>query len=395
VRVLYSFPDAVGKPGIGWVAYHHVRELIAQGVEVDPLCTSMHPGFEIDGGRRLVTTMALKRRRVPHRAIGVGRAHQYHDWRVAKALEEVADEVDLVHCWPRAVLRTAAVARRLGVPIVREVPNTHTAFAFEVVGRERERLRLPLAKNQTHAFNAGVLALEEAEYDAADLLLVPSELAERTFVERGVPAEKLAVHGYGFEPELFPPGPEPPAGGQPLTALFAARCEPRKGLHHALTAWHDSGLAETGRLIVCGEFVSGYRQVVEPLLSHESVEWRGFVSDLGATMRESNLFILPSIEEGSALVTYGAQGSGCVLVVSDAAGARCQHLHDGLVHEAGDIATLTDHLRLLDSDRGLLARLRGESLKTAQRLTWRNAAEELIQRYEDLLLRHRGAGRAA
>jgi glycosyltransferase involved in cell wall biosynthesis len=384
MRVLYSFPDAVGKPGIGWVALHQVQDLIDEGVEVDLFCTSVAPASRIDGARRVVTTLELAGRRVPHRALGVARAYRYHDRRVARALPRMAGEVDLVHCWPRATLKTAAAARRLGVPVIREAPNTHTAHAFEVVEREHRALGLPLADGQTHSFDADVLALEEAEYAAADLILVPSELAERTFIERGIPPQRLAMHGYGFEPERFTPGPAVSDDG-PLTVLFAARCEPRKGLHHALKAWHDSGLAERGRLIVCGQFVEGYRELVAPLLDHPSIECRGFVDDLEAVMRASDVFMLPSIEEGSALVTYAAQGSGCVPVVSDAAGARCRHLEDGLVHEAGDVATLAGHLRLLDSDRALARRLSEAALQTAQTLTWHEATRRLIANYRRAL----------
>lgn len=385
MRVLYSFPDVVGKAGIGWVAYHQVRGLLEAGVNVILFCTSIHPGIELSRIQRLVTTLAVGRVRVPHRALGVDRSFRYHDWRVARALTRLRNEVDLIHCWPRGVIRSAAVAQSMNLPVLREVPNTHTAHAFEVVEREHRALGVRVPPGQTHTFDARVLALEEAEYRAADRLLVPSPLSERTFLERGFPPEQLALHGYGFDPERFSPGPARRSGDGPLTVLFAGRCEPRKGLHHALRAWHESGLAERGRLILCGNFVSGYRELLEPHLSHPSVELRGFVSDLETTMKEADVLLLPSLEEGSALVTYAAQGCGCVPVVSDAAGARCTHLRDGLVHEAGDVRALSEHLRMLDGDRALLKRLREATLQTAQTLTWGDATKRLIAIYEQAL----------
>jgi glycosyltransferase involved in cell wall biosynthesis len=337
--------------------------------------------------------MQVRGRRVTHRALGVERSYRYHDRRAARAIGRLAGELDLVHCWPRAVLRSAAAARTIGVPVLREVPNTHTAHAFEVVEREHRALGLPVAAGQTHAFDSRTLALEEAEYGEADLLVVPSRLSERTFLERGFEPEQLALLGYGFDPERFSPGPAPRSGDGGLTVLFAARCEPRKGLHHALEAWHESGLAERGRFVVCGEFIPGYRELLEPLLSHPSVEWRGFVPDLEAAMRESDVFLLTSIEEGSALVTYAAQGCGCVPVVSEAAGARCTHLEDGLVHDAGDVGAISEHLRMLDRDRALLGRLREATLQTARTLTWRDATRRLIAIYE-LALQRAGRGSA-
>jgi glycosyltransferase involved in cell wall biosynthesis len=386
MRVLYSYPDVVGKPGIGWAAYHHVQNLIDQGVEVELFCSSVDPAFEVRGARRVVSTLSLAGRRVPHRALGIARSYRYHDWRVARALGRASAGIDLVHCWPRATLRTAAAARSAGIPVVREAPNTHTAHAFEVVQREHEALGLPIAKGQTHAFDQEILDVEEAEYAAADMLLVPSPLAERTFLERGFPAEKLALHSYGYEPERFAPGEARSRGTEPLTVLFAARCEPRKGLHVALRAWRESRLGERrARLIVCGEFIPGYREAVQPLLEQPGVEHRGFVDDLEAVMRDADVFLLPSIEEGSALVTYAAQGCGCVPVVSDAAGARCEHMVDGLVHPAGDVEELSTHLNVLDGDRGLLERLSRKTLETARELTWAESARRLRATYERVL----------
>ena len=49
---------------------------------------------------------------------------------------------------------------------------------------------------------------------------------------------------------------------QGLTAVFVGRGEPNKGLHLALRGWLDSGAAEHGRLLVCGEILPSYREKI-------------------------------------------------------------------------------------------------------------------------------------
>lgn len=378
LRVLYSFPDRLGSAtGVGTIAYQHVRGLVEEGIEVLLYCTSCD--LEVPGVHALHETLVVGGRRIPHRALGIERAYRHHDRRVASALEH-HDGIDLVHAWPKATVETAKAAQRSGIPVLREVPNTHTAYAFESVARETEALGMSAPSGNSHTYDAKVLAREEDEYARAALLLVPSEFSLRTFVERGVPPAKLALHQYGYDPERYFGEPDARPDDRPFTVLFAGRCEPRKGLHHALRAWLDSGAAEHGRFLVCGQFVPGYREALAGLLDHPSVEVRGFV-DLAPVMRESDVFVLPSIEEGSALVTYEAQASGCVLAVSDAAGARCEHGRQGLVHDAGDVETLTRHLRELANDRELLARLRAATLDGRAELTWRHAVRELVGIY--------------
>ena len=98
-------------------------------------------------------------------------------------------------------------------------------------------------------------------------------------------------------------------------------------------------------------------------LTNPSVHELGFVKAVGAVMRDADVLLLPSVTEGSALVTYEAQAAGCALLVSAAAGAPCVHLEEGLVHEPGDIATLTEHVRRVDRDRKLLGQMKERALQ--------------------------------
>lgn len=390
IRVLYSFPDRLGGAGIGTIAFHQVRGAIDQGFDVILYCTSIHR--ELVGVNRIVKTLSVGGVRIPHRAFGRERSYRYHDWRVSLALQRLKG-IDVVHCWPKACIQTFKMGRRLDIKTVREVPNTHTAYAFEAVAREMEKLGLKPLAGHSHTYVPEVLVREQEEYRLADRLLIPSDFSRRTFLQRGVPPEKLELHQYGFDPRCFFPSVDGKAAAtseRPLRALFAGRCEARKGLHYALEAWLASGVAERGgRFVICGDFVPGYRSALGPRLEHPSVEIRGFVGDLGAVMRESDIFVFPSIEEGSALVTYEAQACGCVLVVSDAAGARCVHGTHGLVHSAGDVPTLTEHIQLLDRDRTLLGRLREGALSASRGLTWGRAAEELAGVYRRLVITDR------
>lgn len=382
MRVLYSFPHPLGIPGISTTAYHQVRGIIEQGATVDVVCTSVEA--DLVGARRVIETLKLGGRRIRHRALGVHRAWAYHDWRAARALNALHSEVDLVHSWPVSCLRTLAVARKVGVPGFREVPSAHTQTAYEDAARESAAVGVELPPNHHHRYDARHLDRELREFAAADYLLVPSAYVERTFLERGHSPEQLVRHRYGFDPVSFGPVAQRQSmNGDGLNAIFVGRGEPNKGLHHALQAWVESGAAERGSLLVCGDVLPGYRKRIEALLAHPSVHELGFVADVGELMRDADVLLLPSVTEGSALVTYEAQAAGCVLLVSDAAGAQCEHLQEGLVHAPGDVTMLTDHLRRVDRDRELLQRLRGQALANAAGLTWAAAGKSLVDAYAE------------
>jgi glycosyltransferase involved in cell wall biosynthesis len=389
VRVLYSFPHTLGRAGIGTTASHQISGLIEQGVSVDIVCTSSQREFP--GARRKFETLKIGGHRVPHRAIGVYRAYAYHDWHAARILRRLHREVDLVHCWPAGCLRTFEVARQLSVTSFREAPSAHTRRAYEDAARQAMAVGVDLPSNHHHQYDAHQLERELREFAAADYLLVPSEYVERTFVEQGHAPGSLIRHRYGFAPSSFGgTGPPRRPDGEGLTAVFVGRGEPNKGLHHALRAWVDSGAGENGRLLICGEILGSYRTRIRELLSHASVGELGFVENVGEVMASADVLLLPSVTLGSALVTYDAQAAGCALLVSDAAGAPCTHMEQGLVHNAGDVAALTEHLRQLKGDRKLLRKLQKGAMANATGLTWYAAGKRLVEAYQEGLERFQG-----
>jgi glycosyltransferase involved in cell wall biosynthesis len=382
MRVLYSFPDTLGAAGIGTTALEQVRSLARLGVDVHVAATSL----AADPGVPCTVTLAPAGCRVPHGALGRDhagalRAYAWHDRRVAAMIRRGAG-LDAVHCWPQATLRTAHVASQLGIAVLRQAPSTHTAHAVRTVAALHAELGMPMRVDDFHGHSPALVAREEAEYEAADLVLAPSPYAASTFARRGFPAERVWVHRFGCDLDRFRPAAGEPDPERPLTFLFAARGEPAKGLHHALRAWAASGVAtDSARLVLCGRIDADFRRHLGALLDDPSIEERGFTTDLATVMREADVMLLPSRNEGSALVTYEAQATGCVLAVSDATGAPAQHLVHGLVHRAGDEAALADHLRRLATERALLPDLRRRVLMDRERLAWDAAAGGLAGAY--------------
>jgi glycosyltransferase involved in cell wall biosynthesis len=262
-----------------------------------------------------------------------------------------------------------------------ERPNAHTAYAYEATAAECRHLGIELPVGHDHDFNQDFLDHEMKEYEETDFLLCPSDFVAQTFRDRGFNDDRLLRHHYGFDDTHFTRGEQNPIGKPGLVMIYVGVCEPRKGLHYALEAWLQSGAQQHGKFIVCGSFVPGYADKLQPMLDHPSIEVLGHRKDIPELMRSSDLFVLSSVEEGSALVTYEAKGAGCVLMVSDGAGAVCEHMVDAMVHPMRNVSALTAQIRRLNGDRKLLERLRHASLASANKLRWKDAGIKLIEIY--------------
>lgn len=385
LRVLYSFPQKLGATGVCYAAWQHVKGLNDAGAEITVFPGVLHKPFS--AGVRVSPTLSRGKIRLPYAVLGNTRSYMLHDWIVARRLRDMADQFDIVHGFALGSLETLRTARKLGIPTILERSNAHTRFAYEVVENECKMLGIEMPEDHPHAFNATVLRREEEEYEAADFLFCPSEFVARTFEERGFPREKLARFQYGFDENVCYPPAEPTTDKPGLTVLFAAGCAPRKGLHHALNAWLKSSACHDGKFLVVGDFIPGYAEKLSTQLAHPSVSLLGYRADLPDIMRTSDVLVLPSIEEGSALVTYDARGTGCVLLVSDSTGAVCEHEKNALVHRTGDVATLAEHFSRVHEDRALLARLRAASLETVGELTWAAAGRKMLAAYQGIVWR--------
>jgi glycosyltransferase involved in cell wall biosynthesis len=382
IRVLQSFPHKIGAGRICTTAWHQAAGVAEAGGDVLVRPGAVHR--RLPPSVRTRPTLARGKWRIPYKVLGDLRAFELHDRLVARTLPKLAGQIDVVHTWPLGALETLRAARRLGLPTVLERPNAHTRFAYDVVQRECERLGVPLPRDHEHAHNADVLRKEEAEYELADRLLCPSEFVAGTFRNEGFPEQKLARHVYGYDDQVFFPPPERRAGGDGLTVLFVGVCAVRKGVHFALEAWLSSPASRSGTFLIAGEFLPAYADRLADMLDHPSVRVLGHRNDVPTLMRTSDVFVLPSIEEGFPLACVEAIGSGCVPLVSEACSEACSHGESGLVHGVGDVDALAAHMTALHEDRELLAELRSGSLRAAPDFTWEKAGARLLRVYREI-----------
>jgi glycosyltransferase involved in cell wall biosynthesis len=387
VRVLYSFPMRLGADRVCYTAWQQVNGLAAARAElaVFPASLARPVAPEV----RVSPTLARGKLRLPYKIVGTMRAVALHDRIVARRIEKLAGQIDIIHTWPLGALETLKTAKRLGIPTVLERPNAHTGFAMEVVQKECERLGVTLPTNHEHAFNAEKLHKEEEEYRLATRLLCPCDFVVKTFLDKGYPKEQLVRHIYGYDEKVYHLGDEPREPKRGLTMLFVGVCAVRKGVHYALEAWLKSPVSKDGTFLIAGEFLPEYEQKLSSMLKHPSVKVLGHRNDVPDLMRKSDILVLPSIEEGFGLVITEAMGSGCVPLASEACTEICSHMNTGLMHRIGDVEALTQHMTMLHEDRALLERLRSASLKVAPEVTWTSAGKILLQVYQEAISAHR------
>lgn len=268
-----------------------------------------------------------------------GAKKRYVDWIASRELARGG--YDCFHSWSGDCLRSLMVARQRGVPCLLEIATWHrnkgqtkrfeTKSERELRGRTgwRARLdRLPPSRQR-------VLL----EYDLADLILVQSTFAAETFVQAGVPAEKVVIVARGADVEKFTPAERPP---EKFIALFAGALIERKGVHHLLKAWQSLGLKDAELWLV-----GAVHPEIEPALrqwSSPTVKVLGFSDDLPGLFRRASVFVFPSECEGWAKVTFEAAAAGLPMIGTRESGDSVIDGVTGWLVPANDPEALAERL---------------------------------------------------
>ena len=287
--------------------------------------------------------------------------------------ERPARESDVFLFYSGAGLRTSARLQHTPTARVVEAVNTHVLVQERILREEHQYLRLPFRR-----FHGREVARRVREYETADAILCPSGFVKSSFVEQGIPADRVHTVPYGFS--LQKSDSDAPPDGDVFRVLYVGQISVRKGLRYLFEAFEK--LRHPGKeLWIVGPKtkVTGIADVTPPQGTKFLVVLKG--DDLAKAYRSCQVFVLPTIEDGLGLVMGEALSFGLpVIATAHSGGADLfQHGTEGVIVPIRDPQAITDKLQLLADDRGLLSRMSAAANARAQSLGgWEAAGSMLV-----------------
>ncbi len=264
-----------------------------------------------------------------------------------------------------AGLLTGRTVQQRGGKFICDRGSTHQRFQEQVLDAEYRRWGAPLPLLKPH-----ITLREEALYAQADAITVPSTVAKRSFVTMGVAAEKVHVIPYGVRLDKFTRTTPPPDSDASFQVLFAGQVSLRKGIPYLLEAF-ASLKHPRKHLTVVGSIQDDIRNLLKTL-STEHVTFTGSIpqTELAEKMSASHLLVLPSVEEGLALVQGQAMACGCPVLTTVATGAEDLFTDgvEGFIVPDRDVDALTARLQQIADDPALQQRLSEAALRRVQHL---------------------------
>lgn len=214
---------------------------------------------------------------------------------------------------------------------------------------ERERFPAWTSAAVPSAFAEAFAARERAEWAEADLIVCPSEFVRRSVAEDGGPVDRCVIVPYGVDTRFQIPVRDRMRG--PLRVLTIGSVGLRKGSPYVLEAARRMRGQAVFRMVGAGTVPAAARADLEGV-----VEFTGPIPRLEiiAQYAWADVFLLPSLCEGSATVIYEALAAGLPVVTTPNAGSVVRDGTDGFVVPIRDAEAIVRSLHLLYEDRARL-----------------------------------------
>jgi alpha-maltose-1-phosphate synthase len=221
-------------------------------------------------------------------------------------------------------------------------------------------------------------------------VLAPSDYVRRTLIAQGVAPERIALVPFGVRIERFRP-PERPREDGVFRLLYVGQISQRKGIKYLLEAVKRLALPGLELVLVGGIVGSGaglapyqgcFRHV--PNVPHAEVQ---------RLFQSADLFVYPSLHEGSALAIFEAMASGLPVITTENAGSMVRDGIDGHLVPLRDPDAIAARIAELHADPARRHGMAASARRRAEQFTWGHYRERLGTVLDALVAQpRRGAG---
>lgn len=222
----------------------------------------------------------------------------------------------------------------------------------------------------------------------AKLLIAKCKIEQEMIIKTGCKKNIQIIYN-GVDTLKFKPKNKSVA--KELTIICPARLIKRKGqdiLIKAIALLKEKNINFKVDLIGEGDEKENFVNLCKELNIQENINFIGYVTrvEMPEYYSNSDIFVLPSYNEGMSNSMLEAMASGISPVVTNVGGVEelITDKENGFIFDAGNVNQLADILEKLYSDRHLLLETSKKTRETVEQLSWSNITDkykEIFSKY--------------
>ena len=307
--------------------------------------------------------------------------NNYFDKTVSKLTN--FEDIDILVGWSSFSENSFLKAKQFKCKKILERGSAHIVFQNDIIKEEYKKLNISkiLISDQ-------IISKELSEYEIADYIVVPSNFARKTFLERGFKEEKIISIPLGVDLKKFDISKDvvkKKDESSKFRIISTGRLSIRKGTHYLLEAFMSLNL-KNSELLLVGDIDKDFKEIFNKFKHNKNIKY--FKSQPEENLKNfyniSDIFVSCSLEDGFSMVQLQAMACGLPIITTYNTGASelIDDGQEGFVIAIKDLDLLKDRINILYNNKELRNDMSIKSYSKARsNLTWSQYGDKILKFY--------------
>jgi glycosyltransferase involved in cell wall biosynthesis len=217
-------------------------------------------------------------------------------------------------------------------------------------------------------------------FSKADFIIAPSTFVAKLLIKEKIEKRKISIIPFGVdlhnEKKLLK------KENKSVSFCFIGNINERKGIKFLLSAWENGGF-KNDKLHLCGRIFPEFKSILKARRNIENIRLHGFV-DISTILPFSDVFVFPSLAEGSSKAIYEAMSYGLPVITTENSGSVVRNGVDGFIVEAGDSSELVKKMIYLKNNPQIRTEMGKNARNRIKSFSWDKYSANVYKVYSNI-----------
>lgn len=296
---------------------------------------------------------------------------QWKDYAFDNIASIKLDTMNIFHGWCNMSYSQILKAHSFGAKTVIERASSHVLDQYRVMVEEYERFKIK--SGPIHPYS---IRKQLNEYEMSDYVATPSEYSKQSLLNHSISEEKILQLPYGVDTDKFTPIKV--EKDNIFRVLFVGQNWIRKGLYYLEKAFSELDIKDAKLIVRCDA-------PIFPDIDYKNIIRKEWVDDIVELYNSIDIFCLPTLEEGNALVVGELASCSVPSITTYNSGTWLEDGKSCFFVPIRDINALKEKLRYCYDNPDVVKKFGREARKKAEKNTWDNYGKRLLDNYEKII----------
>jgi glycosyltransferase involved in cell wall biosynthesis len=382
VDIVYIVASQLGSIGMGTTAYNAIKKVNDENKRSYAIfCRGYKSEIELNK-RNIRSYWYLEYLSYPFRFLEKKMGLKINPFKLVnflygKSIHLNLPQCKIYHTWLHISPEAIKKAKKQGATLILEGANSHPSNALEILNKE-----FRILKKNDLIQSSSILKEWNKVMPLFDYVMCPSDFVYESFLKYGFKKEQLKKVPYGVHIEDFKVRKK--KKDNKFRAVFVGSVQVRKGIHYLLQAWDELKLKDA-ELIIVGRAGPDCLDIVNKYKNKKNIKFIGFEPKPQKYLEDADVFVSPSLEEGSALTCYEAMASGVPLIATFNTGSIARDNKDGFIVPIRNVIKLKEKIKYMYDNPEMSKNMGKSAREYVENFTWEKYSENVSKEYESIL----------